>query len=51
MALRVFGRKHKPDLLALAGLDPAIHGTLWQGSKLPWIPGTRPGMDDKSDRI
>ena len=45
--LLVFRPKHKLRPLVLAGLDPAIHGPRQAPCQLPWIPGTRPGMDDE----
>jgi hypothetical protein len=30
----------------VAGLDPATHGPRQASYQLPWIPGTRPGMDE-----
>src|SRR5882724_7081978 len=33
--------------LVLAGLVPAIHGPRQAPCQLPWMPGTRPGMDEK----
>src|SRR4029077_17353632 len=47
ISMLVFRPKQKLHPLVLAGLDPATHGPRHALCQLPWIPGTRPGMDDE----
>jgi hypothetical protein len=42
----MFERKGRIYFSVMAGLDPAIYGTLAQTSpRLPRMPGSRPGMN------